>query len=236
MRELAQQMAEGLQASGGDDDVATEKVDELVAERNELRSKLADREERIKELEATVDDLETELQQRPEIGDRAAEAVEVLAEEFGVGDGDNEALRRKLKRARERIEELESRNTTADDLDADPLENRKVQSVVSDIESRLDDLGEKERQMFRYYLVSGPCSQKQAYKYAGGSPTSGAKSTKTKTLREAGLVKEVSRGEYDFGLREHLNDVLGDFSEEELNRVYERLESEVYDLVMEGSG
>jgi len=234
MRNLAQQMAEGLQAGGGNGDVASEKVDELIEERNELRSKLDDREERITELDAEVEDLQHELEQRPDISERAVEAVEVLSGEFEVGDGDNEALRRKLKNARDRIEELEQQRVTGDDLEADPLENRKVQSVVRDMESRLSNLGEKEQEMLRYYLVSGPASQKEAYKYAGGSPTSGAKSEKTRVLRDAGLVKKVGRGEYDFGLRGHLEDVLGDFSEEELDRVYDHLESEVYDLVMEG--
>jgi len=237
MRNLAQQMAEGLQSSGGNGDVASEKVDELVEDRNELQSKLEDRENRIDELEAEVQDLQQELEQRPDISERAVEAVDVLAEEFEVGDSDNEALRRKLKNARERIEELEDRQESSGedvDLESDPLENRKVQTVVRDIESRLSDLGEKERKMLRYYLLNGPASMKEAYKYAGGSPTSGAKSAKTRMLRDAGLVKKVGRGEYDLGLRDHLSDVLSGFSESEQDRVYDHLESEVYDLVMEG--
>lgn len=234
MRDMASQFAEAMQAGGGDGDVATEKVDELVEERNRLRSELEDREDRVAELETEAEDLRHELEQRPDIGERTVEAVEVLVEEFGVGNGDNEALRRKLKNARERVEELENQQRENVDLESDPLENRKVKTVVRDVESRLSALGEKERQMLRYYLVSGPESQKEAYKYAGGSPTSGSKSTKTKELREAGLVKKVGRGEYDFGLHDHLSDVLSGFSEDELDRVYGRLESEVYDVVMEG--
>jgi len=108
MRDLATQMAEGLQASGGDGGVASEKVDELVDERNKLRSELDDREARIEELEATVREQREELEQRPEISERASEAVEVLAAEFGVGSESDDALRRKLKNARDRIEDLES--------------------------------------------------------------------------------------------------------------------------------
>jgi hypothetical protein len=56
---------------------------------------------------------------------------------------------------------------------------------------------------------------------------------KTKTLRDAGLVQKIGRGEYDFALRDHLDDVLGGFSSDELDRVYDHLETEVYALVME---
>jgi len=233
MRDLAQQMAEGLQASGGDGEVASEKVDELIDERNELQSTLEDREDRIEELEAQVANLEQELAQRPEIGERAVEAVEVLADEFGVGGDDADALRRKLQNARERIDELESQGPAEGDLDSDPMENRKVKSVVRDIESRLDSLGEKEQDMLRYFVVSGPASQSEAYKYAGGSPSSGAKSTKTRELIDAGLVEKVDRGEYDFGLRGHLGDALNGFDDAEIDRVFDHLEAEVYDTVME---
>jgi predicted nucleic acid-binding Zn-ribbon protein len=231
----AQQMAEALSPEDDGErptpEVIEEKnarIAELEGENDELRSTVDD-------LRDEVDSLREQLGQRPDINERAVEAVDVLAEEFEVGDSDNEALRRKLKNARERIEELEDRQESSGedvDLESDPLENRKVQTVVRDIESRLSDLGEKERKMLRYYLLNGPTSMKEAYKYAGGSPTSGAKSAKTRMLREAGLVKKVGRGEYDFGLLDHLSDVLSGFSGDELDRVYDHLESEVYDLIM----
>ena len=233
MRNMASQFADALQASGGNGDVASEKVDELVEERNELRSKLESRESHIAELNSKIEDLQHELEQRPDIGERAVEAVEVLAGEFGVGGSDDETLRRKLKSARQRIDELESRKPSTDDLDTDPLENRKVKSVVKDITSRLDSLGEKERQMLRYYLVSAPTSMEDAYKYAGGSPTSGAKSSKTRALRDEGFVKKIGEGEYTYGLRDHLAQVLNGFSEEEVDRVHDHLEEEVYETVME---
>lgn len=232
MRNLAQSMTEALQAGEGSGEVASEKVDELIDERNQLRSELDERERQISELKEQVEALEHELDERPEISERATEAVEVLSEEFAIGGAESETLRRKLKNARERIETLENQQVTPADLERDPLENRKVKSVVQDIESRLKDLGEKEQQMLRYYLVSGPTSMQDAYKYAGGSPTSGAKSSKTRTLRDAGLVEKVGRGEYDFGLRSHLESVLGEFDAEEIDQVYEHLEAEVYDTVM----
>lgn len=143
MQNLAQQMAEGLRASGGNGDVASETVDELVEERTRLRSVLEDREGRINELETEVGDLQHELEQRPDIGERAMEAVEVLADEFGVADGGNQTLRRKLKIARERIEKLESGPPRdQEELDFDPMANRDVKRLVSEVESRLDDFNE----------------------------------------------------------------------------------------------
>jgi len=233
MRDMASQFAEAMQTSGGNGGVASEKVDDLVEERNRLEKRLGERDERVSELEDEVNRLQKELDSRPEIGERAVEAVGVLADEFGVGGDDAEALRRKLKSARERIDELEHEQPTADDLDSDPLENRKVQAVVSDVRSRLGGLDDKQEQMLRYFIVYGPASQGDAYKYAGGSPTSGAKSSKTRKLIDAGLVKKVGRGEYAFGLREHLSERLNGFSDDEIDRVHDELESEVYETVMD---
>ena len=231
MRDMASQFAEAMQSSG--EEAPGERVDELIDERNELRSELEDREARVDELESTVTDLREDLQQRPDIDERAAEAVEVLAEEFGVADGENDALRRKLKRARERIDELKSGRPSNAELETDPLENRKVKAVVSDIRSRLDDLDDRERSMLRYWVINGPAGMEAAYKYAGGSPTSGAKSKKTRTLRDAGLVQKDAPGKYRFGLREHLETRLDGFSEGEIDRVHDELEADVYDAVMQ---
>jgi predicted nucleic acid-binding Zn-ribbon protein len=135
MRDMASQFAEAMQSSGGTN-AASEKVDELIDERNELRSKLAGREERIEELKATVSDLREELKQRPDIGERAAEAVEVLADEFGVGGSENEVLRRKLQTARERIDELESEDQKTDVAAPDEydefVEDEFVQDAIED--------------------------------------------------------------------------------------------------------
>jgi predicted nucleic acid-binding Zn-ribbon protein len=233
MREMASQFAEAMQTSGGNGDVASEKVDELIDERNALQRRLEERDDRIGELEGQVAELQQELDQRPDVSERAVEAVDVLAEEFGAGSDDESKWKQKYQTMRDRVEELEKRQPSGDNLDSDPLENRKVQSVVRDVESRLNELGEKERQMLRYYLVSGPASMEDAYKYAGGSPTSGAKSSKTRELRDAGLVKKVGRGEYAFGLRDYLGDVLSGFSEGEIDCVHDHLEETVYETVME---
>jgi len=234
MRNLAQQMAEGLQAGGGNGDVASEKVDELVEERNELRSKVESREGRINELESQIKQLQQELEQRPEIDERAVEAVKVLTDEFGVADGDNEALRRKLKNARERIEELESESArNQEELEFDPMENRDVKRLVSEVESQLENFNDTRLKMLRYYVLNGPAEVSEAYKYTGNSPSSGWKNDVNRELIEAGFIREAGDGEYDYALKEHARDTLGDhFSDEEIGAVVDELEDRVDNAIM----
>jgi DNA helicase HerA-like ATPase len=214
-----------------------ERIHELESDLEAVRGERDGAQDRVATLEDEVERLrsyEERVDQAEAIEEQLEQARDVLGVDVETAETDT-ATQAELAAARERIEELENRQGLEDvDLESDPLENRKVRTVVRDVESRLSDLGEKERQMLRYYLVSGPASQKEAYKFAGGSPTSGSKWRKTKTLRDAGLVKKVGRGEYDFGLRDHLNEVLSGFSEKEVDRVYDSLESEVYEFVMEG--
>ncbi len=236
MRNLAQQMTEGLQKSGGNGDVASETVDELVAERNHLRSKLKDKDDRISQLATEVRDLRNELEQRPEIGERAVEAVEVLAKEFDVTDGDNEALRRKLRNARERIEALESDSSERqqEEIAFNPMENRDVKRLVSEIESRLDDFNETRVKMLRYYVLNGPAEVSEAYKYTGNSPSSGWKNDVNRELIDAGFVREVGDGKYDYALKEYAVATLGDhFSEREIEVVVDELEDRVDDAIMD---
>jgi len=197
MRDLAQQMAEGLQASGGNGDVASEKVDELVDERNELRSKVEVRDDRIKELESQVEELQHELDKRPEIGDRSVEAVAVLADEFGVAEGENDALRRKLKRARERIDELEKSQTAPD---PDVLEHPSVKRYITRMQAVFEELDDYESDMLQWFKYNGPGSVEDAYWAAGGSRKSSTKREKMKTLQNNALVEKVQRGEYQYTL------------------------------------
>ena len=213
MRDMASQFAEAMQAGGGDGEVASEKVDELIDERNALRSKVEDRDKRIKELEQQVSDLQHELEQRPDIGERTVEAVEVLAEEFDVGDGDNEALRRKLSKARERIEELESEQSAPD---PDVLEHPSVKRYISRMQNELQDLDEYEAGMLQWFKYNGPGSVEDAYWAAGGSRKSSQKRKKMKTLRNKDLVSKRERGEYEYALDEQVrewfeeNDAVGE--------------------------
>jgi BMFP domain-containing protein YqiC len=132
---LAEQLA---QISAGED--GGEALAEIREEKNErireLEADLSDARERRDELQARVEELEAELKQRPEIGERAVEAVEVLAEEFGVGSADDEALQRKLKKARERNEELEAR---VDDLETQLESASASVSVPTDYREFVED-------------------------------------------------------------------------------------------------
>lgn len=225
MRDMASQFAEAFQAGGGDGDVASEKVDELINERNELRSTVKDRDERIEELEQQVADLQHELEQRPQIGERTVEAVQVLAEEFDVADGDNEALRRKLKNARERIDELEAEQSAPD---PDVLDHPSVQRYISRMQNELAELDDYEAGMLEWFKYNGPGSVEDAYWAAGGSRKSSARRKKMKTLQNKDLVKKVQRGEYDYALDEQIrqwfadNDAVGD---EDLEAITLEIES-----------
>jgi hypothetical protein len=238
MVEMADKFAEAMTKRAESSDSAGDPPDqfrEVVEERNDLRVAVEDREERIAELETRVEELQRELKQRPDIGKRAVEAVDVLADEFGVADGDNEALRRKLKNARERITELEDQQQSSQQtLESNPLENRKVTRFVEEMKRRIRSLDDKERKMLRYLMIEGPAGMKEAYKYAGGSPTSGAKSEKMKTLREAGLAAKKGRGTYDYGLRDHVDEQLGNhFSDDEVSVVVSEVEDAVDQAVMQ---
>lgn len=115
--ETVEKLADKLMGMSNADDSSGEALDEIRDEKNaEIRSlekKLEERDERITELQSELADAQEELRQRPDIDERAVEAVEVLAEEFGVRDGDDETIRRKLKESRDRIEELEGKLETA---------------------------------------------------------------------------------------------------------------------------
>lgn len=196
IQNLAQQMAEGLQQAG-DGDVVGEKVDELVSERNQLQSTLEQREEQIEQLHDRVQELEGELEQRPAIGDRTVEAVEVLATEFGVG-GDDETLRRKLKSARERIEELEDQRHEPPKTDI--LDHPAVQRQLKNLKKMVDDLNEKELKMMEWFKFYGPGELGDAYFHAGYKRSSGRKRDASKRIRNRGLVEKVGKGSYDYAL------------------------------------
>jgi predicted transcriptional regulator/peptidoglycan hydrolase CwlO-like protein len=110
--QAASQMADALSNADNGGGDAAEPVSEVIEERNELQSELAAAEDRIDDLEAELADLREELSQRPDISERALEAVDVLAEEFDIADGDSSKWQQKYQQAQERIAALE------DDLEA----------------------------------------------------------------------------------------------------------------------
>ncbi len=148
MSDMAQKFTEAMMQSGGDSSAPSQKVDELVDERNELRRKLEQREDRIGELKARVSQLE-EYEARVEQSDtfdieEAEEAIHRLQEALNVEiDGEAEKWRRKYQQERqelrERVAELEAENdrlrsgnrSWADDGDVESLLNHEaVQAAI----------------------------------------------------------------------------------------------------------
>jgi len=115
--ETVEKLADKIMGAFSSDESGREALEEIRDEKNaeirSLKSRLEEREARVTELEEQLEDAREELQQRPDINSRAIEAAEILAEEFGVGDSDTEALRRKLQSSQERIKELEEELETA---------------------------------------------------------------------------------------------------------------------------
>jgi len=174
MTDMAQQFTEGMMQSGGDGGVAEEKLNEIIEERNSLQNDLEDREARIDELKGELDEARQELRERPEISERASEAVEVLADEFGVGGEDSQRLRQKLKTARKRIDEMES------DADSEAsgspenvqksLLNEFQQEAVNRLLERADSLSSRQKKLLKYIEARGNtlASQKNWAKTALG--------------------------------------------------------------------
>ncbi|WP_210423571.1 ATP-binding protein [Halorussus marinus] len=210
MQQMAEQFTEAMTSTGGSSE-STEtiqaEVAEIKQEKNErireLESELEDVRDENEEYREQVEALRDELESRPEISERAVEAVDVLADEFGVGTSDNDALKRKLETARERIEELESEQSAPD---PDVLEHPSVDRYISRMQNELADLDEYEADMLQWFKYNGPGSVEDAYWAAGGSRKSSQKRKKMKTLQQKDLVEQVQRGEYRYALPEAVRD------------------------------
>ena len=141
VEKLAERLAD-VSSDGNGGQALDEIREEKNAEIRSLESELEQRDERIDQLESDLQDAQQELQQRPNIDERAVEAVEVLADEFGVNGEDTESLRRKLKSARERIDELESEpqegELTAPDEYDDFVEDEFVQNAIENAKNNSD--------------------------------------------------------------------------------------------------
>jgi len=202
MQAMAEQFTEAMTSSAGNGGTLEAEVAEIREEKNErireLESALSDAQERRDELQARGEELEGELRQRPDIGERTVEAVEVLAEEFGVGSEDDDALRRKLKKARERIDELEQEN--GDPPETEILDHPAVQRQVGNLKKMLDDLGEKQLKMLEWFQFYGPGDVGDAYFHAGYKRSSDRKYQAVKPLTEAGFVEKQGQGSYCYAL------------------------------------
>ena len=136
----------------------------------------------------------------PDLGIQDWEGPEM---ELTVPDGDNDALRRKLKRARERIEELEEEQAAPT---PDVLDHPQVERYISRMQSELRDLDDKECQMLKWFKYSGPGSAGNAYWAAGGARDSRRRYEKLKTLRNKDFVEQVQQGTYRYQLRDTVAD------------------------------
>jgi len=204
---------------------------EVIEEKN---ARIAELEAENDELQATVDDLRQEvnglrskLDGRPEIGERAVEAVEVLASEFGVADGDTDVLQRKLKRARERIKKLEEKQ---DAPSPDVLDHPQVERYISRMQSKLRNLDDKEHQMLQWFKYDGPGSVGDAYWAAGGARDSRRRYEKLKTLRNKDFVEQVQQGEYRYQLRDTVADYFDsndEVTEEHVEAILTKIETEL---------
>ncbi len=231
MQQMAEQFTEAMTSAGNGENTETiqAEVAEIKQEKNErireLENKLEDVRRERDEYRQQAEDLRDELENRPEISERAVEAVDVLADEFGAGSSDNQARRRKLESARERIKELESQQTAPD---PDVMEHSQVERYISRMRSELRDLGEKQQEMLKWYKYNGPGSAADAYWAAGGSRNSSARHKKLKSLRENDLVEQESRGEYRYALREKVAEYFDgndDVTEEHVDAILTEIES-----------
>jgi hypothetical protein len=199
-----------VQISASDGEGDGEALEEIREEKNdrirELEAELRDARETNADLRERVEDLEAELSRRPEIGERAVEAVEVLAEEFDVGSQDAEAIRRKLKKSRERVEELEAQVEQREPESPDILEHPAVQRQVGNLKRMLDELGEKQLKMLEWFQFYGPGELGDAYFHAGYKRTSGRKHEAAKPLKERGFIEQEGKGEYRYALDDRVRE------------------------------
>lgn len=207
MRDLAQQMAEGLQATGNGGAVVEEKVDELIEERNDLRDRVADREAQIDELRDRVSELEAYEEQVARLEslklEEAEEAVHRLADALGLDvDGDDDPLREQLRQARERIESLEEENrglrSGSDELEEltdykEFLEHGDVRPVIEEAKDEDYPSTKYHRGVLASILeAGGPVSYEQVMENLGVSRTNEVSSAST-TLEEFGVVSKEKR-------------------------------------------
>jgi DNA repair exonuclease SbcCD ATPase subunit len=213
MTDMAQQFTEAMMQSEGGDGATSEKVDELVEERNELRRDLESRDDRIEALEQRVSELQryeerVEQLDALDIGE-AEEALERLQEALNIAaDGEAAKYREKLQNARARIEELEA--DEEEPPEPDVVEHPAVRRQVSNIKSTVDDLDEKALKMLEWYRYYGPGEAGDAYFHAGGKRSSRRRYDHNKPLREAGLIEKDGQGIYRYAAPDRVREQFED--------------------------
>lgn len=205
MQEMAEQFTSALLSVDNGDDESSTVQDELSDIKQKKNARIRELEAECSELQAendslkeTVTELEEKLDERPELSDRAVEAVQVLADEFGSNSAEVQELKRRLKQKQERVEELES--ATADAPQSDVLDHPAVSRYISRMQDEISGLDDYESAMLLWLRDNGPGTVQDAYWAAGGSRKSSAAWKKMQTLQDKDLAAQEEPGEYRYEL------------------------------------
>jgi TolA-binding protein len=201
-----------------------ERIDELETERDRLRERLeqeqeGDTNERIAELETTVDDQRKEIDElQSKIRDRET-SIEELEAELEKRQQQIREQRNKIQQLRAERDALgegasNSTSSEADDGEGDILDHPYVDRVLARLREELAALDKYERGMLEFFLYNESGSIEDAYFHAGGSPNSSQRYEKAETLVEKNFIRKRKRGEYVYALDDLIEDKLNDFTDQ----------------------
>ena len=116
---------------------------------------------------------------------------------------------------------------SAVDGEETPTVQRPTPAAVGSIRAEIRGLDEKTRRMLAYYDEQGPATPLDAHFVAGGTGDRTNAYAHNRTLRTAGLIEHVGRGNYDVCVRERLDEATdGRLDEQELDAFSARLTAE----------
>ena len=92
--------------------------------------------------------------------------------------------------------------------------------VVRELKAQIGGLETQTRRMLAVYREEGPASAQNAHFAAGGDGDRTQAYARNRTLRTRGFISHVGRGRYDYRLREHLAEELGDHVDEAVVNAY----------------
>jgi hypothetical protein len=121
----------------------------------------------------------------------------------GTGAGPTDTTGPSEGASRGAHEGREAGQSTAQLPDEEPLAVRELKAEVGGLET-------KTRQMLAFYYEHGPASAQSAHFAVGGDGDRTHAYARNRTLRTRGLVSHIGCGRYEYHLREHLEEELGD--------------------------
>jgi len=200
------------------------RIDELETERDRLRMRLEQEQEgetneRIAELENTVDDQQKEIEElQSKLRDREAsiEELETQLEERQQQIREQRNKIQQLRAERDALDEGASSSTSsdADDGEGDILDHPYVDRVLARLREEIAALDKYERGMLEFFLYNESGSIEDAYFHAGGSPNSSQRYEKAETLAQKNFIRKRKRGEYVYALDDLIEDKLNDFTDQ----------------------